>query len=374
MGVSDFYPTFKEICPQAFQLVNFKDLHGWRIAIDVSIFLFKFVKTRGDMDTSNPNENVRSWLDGFILFTNTLKRNMIKPVFVFDGPNPPIEKQPEQQQRRETAAKNMEKFIEIRDVYDRVSTTGVITKKDIEVCETYLSEKGLDYTSPSNLIHTLKDIREKLEIQNTPITKEQSIIAKRFIEIMGCSYIQADGEAEGMCAFLAKRGDVDAVMTEDTDVLLYGAPMMFSKIDVASETCCAIRRQDLLDGAHLTSETFVDMCILLGVDYNCRVKGMVPGKKKMGPVGPKAAIKLIQEYGTIDKFCHLLENEGECLKWKRCREIFSLPEHIPQTVVPYSKTIDEVSLKEFLIERYGKDRYFSLITSQNKPKVELVFE
>jgi len=46
-----------------------------------------------------------------------------------------------------------------------------------------------------------------------------------------------------------------------------------------------------LEGLELTHDQFIDLCILLGCDYCESIRG----------VGPKTALKLIREHGTIEK-------------------------------------------------------------------------
>jgi flap endonuclease-1 len=367
MGISDFYPTFKEMSPQAFQTITFSQLSGWRVAIDVSIFLFKFIKSGGDEETNEEitGRYVTKWLDGFIMFVNVLKKNGIKPIFVFDGPNPPKEKQEEQFRRREDAAKAREKIAEIERVYNILEVAkmngesyidGDMSKKLEDLFPK--KEFGRDV---SMIEQDVRMVLEKLNKQSTPITKEHAAIAKEFIELMGLGWLQADGEAEGLCAYLAERGDVDAVMSEDTDVFLYKSPYLLSKIDVSGGTCCATRLTDLLELNEMSFDEFRDLCIMMGVDYNDRCKGMLPGKNKFSALGPKGALKMIKEYGTIDKFVDRLEDDGNILKWKRCREIFSVPEMIANMIVPYSSPIDKVGLEIFLKKHYGKPRHFNML-------------
>lgn len=374
MGISDFYPTFKEFTPESFQTVSFSSLAGWRVAVDTSIFLFKYVKSSGDDDivaATERGEYRRKWLDGFIDFVVTLKRSGIIPTFVFDGPNPPIEKQLEQQRRRDEFAKikaRSEKLAElIEDVAFKVDEryASLDEKTQARIGEILPS---VDCTnSPALILKDLVDAQTRLAKHSTPITKEHTVIAKEFLDIIGVGWIQADGEAEGLCSYLAVRGDVHAVMSEDTDVFLYGSPYLISKIDVAKNMCCVSRLSDIIDGAELTPETFRDMCIMMGVDYNERCKGLVPGKKKSGPIGPKGAYQLVKTFGTIENFVQHLDNGGECLKWKRCREIFQIPDIIPGTLLVPHNMIDVVGLEMFLNKHFGDSRGFDRIVKGCSP-------
>ena len=95
---------------------------------------------------------------------------------------------------------------------------------------------------------------------------------------MGLAYLQALGEAETLCAYLAIKGQVDAVLTEDTDVMAYGTPVMlaFKDLKVTDEQVYGLHHKNILKDLEMNHEEFRDLCILLSCDYNERVKGFVP--------------------------------------------------------------------------------------------------
>ncbi|KAL4452455.1 hypothetical protein ABPG75_008117 [Micractinium tetrahymenae] len=62
--------------------------------------------------------------------------------------------------------------------------------------------------------------------------------AKQFVEALkrrGCAFLVAPYEADAQMAYLALNGLVDAVMTEDSDLLCYGCPRVFFKMDKTGE-------------------------------------------------------------------------------------------------------------------------------------------
>jgi len=50
--------------------------------------------------------------------------------------------------------------------------------------------------------------------------------AKRLIQTMGMPLIQAQGEAEAFCAYLARKGKAFATVSEDMDSLTFGSPIL----------------------------------------------------------------------------------------------------------------------------------------------------
>lgn len=84
-------------------------------------------------------------------------------------------------------------------------------------------------------------------------------------------FVVAPYEADAQCAYLAHNGLVDAVLTEDSDLLAYGCPCVLYKYDANGEV-------DLIhfaDLAHCRDMSFVgwnvelfqEMCVMAGCDF-----------------------------------------------------------------------------------------------------------
>lgn len=183
--------------------------------------------------------------------------------------------------------------------------------------------------------------------QNEPIIPEYAIKCKELLDIMGLAYFQADGEAETLCAELCINNQVDAVLSEDTDVLAYGTVIFLSKIDMRRETVTVIFYQDILNALAINSDQFLDMCIMLSCDYNERAK-IPPKSKKAKPVGLGCAkvYDIIVKYKSLENAEeYILEIEN--LKYPRCRELFTPKKDIPH-IVPYNRSINEKKLTKFI--------------------------
>ncbi len=59
------------------------------------------------------------------------------------------------------------------------------------------------------------------------------------------------------------------------------------------------RLADILSGLSLTMPQFIDMCILCGCDYADTIRG----------IGPKKALKMIQDHGSIEAALLTLDKE-----------------------------------------------------------------
>ena len=184
----------------------------------------------------------------------------------------------------------------------------------------------------------------------TPDILESS---KEIISLLGLPvvYAPSDGEAQG--AYMCSKGDVYASASQDFDSLLFGAPRLLRNVtitgrrkvpgkdiyrDVKTEI---IDSQEFLEALGIDRRQLVDMCILMGTDFNAGIHG----------IGPKKGLKLIKDHGNIES---VLAHIGEEIpEYQQVRDIF-----LNGT---YS---DDYSVKAGDIDRdaviqYMKDRDFS---------------
>jgi flap endonuclease-1 len=169
--------------------------------------------------------------------------------------------------------------------------------------------------------------------------------------MLGLCCLQADGEAETLCAYLAINGDVDVVLTEDTDVLAYGTPFMMAYKDfkLGEGKIYGLFLPTILEALEMNEDEFRDLCILLSCDYNERVQGYPPnGKthKKPKGIGLKGAICMIKEYRRLEEVSNYVVDMTP-LKYRRCRELFTIPTEIPFAIVPFNEEPDFEELNKF---------------------------
>lgn len=348
MGIKDLYPVIKKHAPEQLQEYHLADFRGKRFAVDVSVFLYKYIKSATD----------GGWRDLFILFLCKLKKFRIKAVFIFDGPDFPKEKIDEQNRRREATAKSVERLNKARRLRGEIGKNcRVMSEELIERTKAVLRPQKrmtdlLNYNSPGFVLEALSDLIERLEIQTKPIDRSSTMEAANIAKLMGISVIHASGEAEALCCYLACLGYVDAVLTEDTDVLAYGTPLMvaFKNFKLRDEKVYGIHTPSLLESLGMNQLEFTDLCILLSCDYNSRIKAKLPTSKKCVNIGAVGAYTLISTYGTIENFLHLIFDPTP-LKYRRCRELFSIPARLPWKFVPAASKPPDYDL----LERYIKE-------------------
>ena len=374
MGIQDLYVAIKRLAPEQIVTYHLSEFQGYCFAIDISIFLYKYIRSAGPY----------GWMNAFILLLCTLKKYGIKAVCIFDGPNPPEEKRGEQQRRREENKKAIFRLEEAKRLKEKIQDKYLFV--DTPLPEKLASQvKVISGKSPVNIydsgdvVDFLNTLIEKLEKQTLPITDDYRIEATKMVEMMGLCAIRADGEAEGLCAYLAVKGIVDAVLTEDTDVLAYGTPLMLAFKDgkLSEQRVVGIHLPNLLESMEMTFPSFRDLCILLSCDYNSRVKGYPPdgrNRKKPVSIGVTGAIAMIQEYHSLETSSKYID-DVEPLKYERCRELFSvepLAKQIPNGAVPLNKPPKFEELEKYINEK-GISINISFVKECWKP-TEIVFE
>ena len=116
--------------------------------------------------------------------------------------------------------------------------------------------------SPKKPLFDINWIEDKIKqkrAQLYQIYPEDYDNVKKLFDILKVPYYTAPWEAEKMCAKLNIDGYVDAVLSEDTDLMAYNTPVFLSKIDTSKDTCIRIKKEFLLES--LTSLMSIN-CLL----------------------------------------------------------------------------------------------------------------
>jgi 5'-3' exonuclease len=110
-----------------------------------------------------------------------------------------------------------------------------------------------------------------------------------------------------------------------------------SKLDVSKGTCISINYDEMLEELEISSDTFLDVCIMCGTDYNKNIRG----------VGPEGAYKLLKLHETIEGVGLNTSHDTTVLKYERGRELFREYSKDEMTSVPFCGTPDYKRLKDF---------------------------
>jgi flap endonuclease-1 len=246
--------------------IDFEALRGKRIAVDAMNSLYQFLSIIRQ-PTGEPLRDregrVTSHLSGLLYRNVNLIEYGIKPIYVFDGKPPRLK--------------------------------GVVVEKRVEARES-AGEKWKQALEEGKL----EDARV-YAMQSSRFSEEMLQDAKKLLDFMGIPWVQAPSEGEAQAARMVIEGDAWAVGSQDYDSLLFGSPRLVRNLTISGRRKLPRKNiyveikpelltlDSVLSELGITREQLIDLCILVGTDYN---PGGVEG------IGPKKAYKLIQQYGS----------------------------------------------------------------------------
>jgi 5'-3' exonuclease len=357
MGIKNLNKLLKKHVPNSFKEVHLSKLQFKKVAIDTSLYIYKYKVVFGES----------GWFSAFLLLIACLRRNGIHCVFIYDDiSKAPAEKSIERERRTEKKDDHKTRIETLKAAFTKYKETGEIdpilhVKEEVTPLKRLLLQRPSSQTESVN-VQAIESRIEKMESQIVSLRKEDISLTKELFKILAIQTIQADGEAEAYASDLASSGKIDAVLSEDTDVLAHGCPLFLSKINTSNDTCTALEIDEVLEELDISLDSFVDICILCGSDYNQTIKN----------VGPEKALKLIRKNERIE---NITEYDTSVLNHVRVRELFSKKNM--DVHVPYNGTPNFTELQGFLwknnIRNYQSDGFMKVFEKEAIP-VELISE
>ncbi|GKZ29229.1 DNA repair protein rad2 [Aspergillus brasiliensis] len=132
-----------------------------------------------------------------------------------------------------------------------------------------------------------KDRRDADEVSQVMITECQQLL-----RLFGLPYIRAPMEAEAQCAELVSLGLVDGIITDDSDVFLFGGTRIYKNMFNQSKFVECYLTTDLEKEYSLFRTKLIKLAHLLGSDYTEGIPG----------IGPVTALEILTEFGTLEDF------------------------------------------------------------------------
>lgn len=374
MGIHNLNKFLKKEAPNVYRKVDINIFEGTRIAIDCNLILYKYfskayatvieteIKTTDDVKNyhgnldeglecffmKNEKENYKKVIGDVCSKVNYLisffLKKSILPVFVLDGKCIHEKTEFARVRRTEASAAIQTKMNECRDKV--VSTTNT--------------------TADENPVTTM--VKENLNIdafkkkaQNCPPVNKLKgghdfEIMKKYIKnILKIPFLVAPNESEKYCSFLTRKRFAAAVYTTDTDCFAFGATLIINEIDFAKNEFLVCQPTVFLERMKMSHENFVDFCILLGCDFNSKVKGLgfttiwnILHKKNF--LLKNNLIENIERYYKDKDFQDIRKDRCReiFLKFDECEEVF--PKHLLKYCKRYKMKKDFV-LGDFLLTK-----------------------
>ena len=253
MGIRMLNKFLQDKCKTSISLVNLSELSGKKIAVDISIYLYKFL---GD----------NALLENLYLMISIFRENNIIPIFVFDG-KPPAEKNDTIAFRKKTKMNARDEYYRLKQILDDIESDVAVSD-----CES-ANDGGGGGGSEETTVHTLSnsaDIRtmmDKLKKKFVILKSDHIQNAKTLLQAYGMTYIESPGEADMLCAKLVSKNIVYACLSEDTDMFVYGCSRVLRYLSLTTSTVILYDFQEIIKTLDMTTYEFRQLCIIYGCDY-----------------------------------------------------------------------------------------------------------
>ncbi|KAM1959243.1 hypothetical protein FF1_004753 [Malus domestica] len=251
MGIQGLLPLLKSIMAP----IHIKDLEGTCVAVDTYSWLHKgALSCSKDLCKGIPTSR---HIDYCMHRVNLLRHYGVKPILVFDGGLLPMKI--EQENKRGRARKeNLARAIE--------------------------HESNGNSAAAYDCYQKAVDISPSIARELIQVLKQENVC-----------YVVAPYEADAQMTFLAVSKQVEAVITEDSDLIPFGCPRIIFKMDKFGQGVefqySMLHRNKDLSFSGFTKQMLLEMCILSGCDYLQSLPGM----------GLKRAHALIKKFTSYDK-------------------------------------------------------------------------
>ncbi|CAK7228387.1 Rad2 nuclease [Sporothrix curviconia] len=261
MGISGLLPLLKSIQ----RPIELKKYAGETFAVDAYGWLHRgAISCAMELAQGRPT---RKYIDSVLHRVRMVQHFGITPYLVFDGDFLPS--------KAATEASRAKRREESRKAGQELMSAGNPKQAFLEF------QKAIDIT-PEMARHLIEELKK-----------------------LGLPYIVAPYEADAQMVYLERQGIVNGILSEDSDLLVFGAKRLLTKLDMQGR-CIEINRNEFCACREISLTDFSDtnfrhMAILSGCDY---LEGI-------GNIGLKTAYRMIRKHKTIEKVVRMLQFDGK---------------------------------------------------------------
>jgi len=238
-----------------------RDLSGKRIAVDTSIYMYRY-------------SGEGALLENMYLMASVFRHYNIHAVFIFDGPPPPQKTEiiELRRKKKDIAKKQYDALVEIIKEKKRAPTASVET------------------TEIDDIEDTMRELKKQfIRLRDCDIASVKELLVS-----FGFATIDAEGEADVLCAKLSLKKRVDACLSDDTDMFVYGCPVVLRHISLLNHSVVSYDTREILKKLSLTQQEFKMMCVVCGTDYS-----HVSAAAASATVSPEFVFKKISKYKSL---------------------------------------------------------------------------
>ncbi len=218
---------------------------------------------------------------------------------------------------------------------------------------------------------------KKFSSRTAVLSREMLEETKEVIRALGLPIVQAPSEGEAQAAYLARKGEAYASVSQDYDNLIFNSPRLIRNLSIEGRRKKAgklgyekvnpeiIELKEVLANLGINLDQLIVLAILMGTDYD-------PGGIK--GIGPKTALKMVKEINDFNAIFEKAEWDKHYpdLDWM---EVFDTIKKIKVTD-DYKlewKAVDEKKLLHLLVEEhnFSEERVRGKIEKLKEVKKEL---
>ncbi len=318
---------------------SIEELSNKKYAVDSFNMLYQFLTTIRQQDGSlltDSRGRITSHLSGLFFRATSLMKSDLKLAFVFDGVAPELKKE-ERERRQELKQEAQRKYED------------ALSSGDIELMKKYASRTAI-------------------------LTRDMVEEAKELISAMGMPVVQAPSEGEAQAAHMVKNKDFYAIISQDTDGLLFGSPKVIKNLSISRKkkkqgtSAYETQNPEILDLAENLNHLGIDIDQLIVVGMLCGTDFNIGGVKG---IGPKKAISLVKKHSKNFDSLFAETGWGFSYPWQK---VFDTIKNIPVTDDYELKwtSINEKKIYELLVDKYefSKDRIEKTLSGLTKKQAQ----
>ena len=230
MGIKFLNRFFRTECSHAIKMINMSHLSGKKIAVDISIYMYKY-------------EAEHQLIENMYLMLSVFRHYNIVPVFIFDG-KPPNEKKEVLQKRKDDKKTAEQEYKRLKAQLSENPKIDEDEKQEM-TCQMDLLKKQFIY-----------------------LNKKKIDEVKELIRAYGATYYDAPGEADELCALLVIKNKVWACLSEDTDLFVYGCPRVLRYLSLLNHHVILYDLKEMLEKLGISQKELREICVLSGTDYH----------------------------------------------------------------------------------------------------------
>jgi len=229
MGIPNLNKLFLEKSNTNINKIQLNELTGKTIVIDTSIYLYKFM-------------GQEKFIENFYLMISIFLYYKIIPIFIFDG-KPPVEKKELLKQRR-------------------------MNKNDAEKKYKLLEENIKNDSVSKDEILEMQSEMDKLKKQFIRIKDSDISSVKNLISYFGVQYIEAQGEADLLCAQMVISNEAWGCLSDDMDLFVFGCNRVLRYLSLMNHTIIYYDFNNILKDLDINLSDFRYIITISGTDYN----------------------------------------------------------------------------------------------------------